>query len=82
MNFLRNIFLYLFLMGIVSCHINMNNQEWGSSDTHKKPAIMKKSFGTVDNKEVFLYTLQNANGIKVSITNYGGIITSILTPDK
>ncbi|MDD4555372.1 MAG: galactose mutarotase, partial [Bacteroidales bacterium] len=42
----------------------------------------KKSFGTVDNKEVFLYTLQNANGIKVSITNYGGIITSILTPDK
>ncbi len=82
MNFLRNIFLYLFLMGIVSCHVNINNQEWGSSDTHKKPAIMKKSFGTVDNKEVFLYTLQNANGIKVSITNYGGIITSILTPDK
>jgi aldose 1-epimerase len=31
---------------------------------------------------VFLYTLKNKNGIVVKITNYGGIITSILTPDS
>jgi len=45
-------------------------------------SIMKTPFGTVDNKKVFLYTLTNDNGITVKITNYGGIITSILMPDK
>lgn len=81
--FINYAFFLLFLLSVTSCsHIKVNNQEWGSTDTYQKQAIMKKSFGTVDKKEVFLYTLQNANGIKVSITNYGAIITSILTPDK
>ena len=29
-----------------------------------------------------LYTLTNDNGVQVKITNYGGIITSILAPDR
>jgi aldose 1-epimerase len=33
------------------------------------------------NKEVFLYTLSNANNQTIKITNYGGIITSWLVPD-
>jgi aldose 1-epimerase len=48
----------------------------------KKNSIMKENWGTVDNKDVFLYSLENKNGIIVKITNYGGIITSILVPDK
>jgi len=44
--------------------------------------IMKAPFGTADQKEVFLYTLTNSHCITVKITNYGGIITSILMPDK
>ena len=32
-------------------------------------------------KDVFLYTLSNANNQSVSITNYGGIITSWLVPN-
>ncbi len=44
--------------------------------------IKKTEFGKVDSTDVFLYTLTNALGIKVRITNYGGIITSILMPDK
>lgn len=46
------------------------------------PMITKRSFGVVDGKEVFLYTLDNKCGIKINITNYGGIITSIFMPDK
>lgn len=42
----------------------------------------KKSFGTVDGKEVFLYTLRNAHGMEARITNYGGIIVSLIVPDK
>jgi len=43
---------------------------------------MKANFGKSDNKEVFLYTMTNSNGIIVKIANYGGIITSIQMPDK
>jgi len=39
-------------------------------------------FGTVSGIEVQLFTLENQNGMKVQLTNYGGIITSIETPDK
>ena len=35
-----------------------------------------------DGSEVFLYTLKNDDGMEVSITNYGGIVTSIVVPDK
>ncbi|MDP1621190.1 MAG: aldose epimerase family protein [Bacteroidales bacterium] len=43
---------------------------------------MKETFGKADGKEVFLYTLTNANGVIVKITNYGAIITSIVVPDR
>ncbi len=33
-------------------------------------------------KEVGLYTLTNANGMEVDITNFGGRIVSIMVPDK
>jgi aldose 1-epimerase len=43
---------------------------------------MKTYFGKSGNQDVSLYTLMNSNGIVVKITNYGGIITSILMPDN
>jgi len=33
-------------------------------------------------KQIKLYTLKNANGMEVSITNFGGRIVSIMVPDK
>lgn len=40
------------------------------------------SFGhLVDGREAQLLTLKNANGIELDVTNYGGIITRLLTPD-
>ncbi len=45
--------------------------------------ITKSYFGkTNDGQQVDLYTLSNDNQVTVKITNYGGIITSITTPDK
>ncbi len=44
--------------------------------------ISREHFGTVDGEPVYLYTLKNKNGMEVSITNYGGIVTSIGVPDK
>jgi aldose 1-epimerase len=39
-------------------------------------------YGKVDGKQVNLYTLTNARGMVVKITNYGCIITEIHVPDK
>jgi aldose 1-epimerase len=39
-------------------------------------------WGTADGKQVSLYTLKNASGMEVKITNYGGTIASVVVPDK
>ena len=40
------------------------------------------SWGTQDGKAVHLYTLKNAAGMEVTITNYGGTVTSVKVKDK
>ncbi|MDP4624514.1 MAG: galactose mutarotase [Akkermansiaceae bacterium] len=38
-------------------------------------------FGTHEGRDVSLFTMENDNGMTVKITNYGGIVTSIVIPD-
>lgn len=45
-------------------------------------SIQQEIWGATQGKEVLLYTLTNSNGMVVKIINYGGIITSVLVPDK
>ncbi len=44
--------------------------------------ISKTKFGDLDGKTVWLFTLENDAGMKVKAMTYGGIITSIVVPDK
>jgi aldose 1-epimerase len=44
--------------------------------------IDKTYFGTTAGAEVYLYTLTNDLGYNVSITTYGGAITSLWAPDR
>lgn len=60
-----------------------------SSCTEEKKAMLTASglnptaFDTVINeKPVKLYSLRNANGMEVCITNFGGRVVSIIVPDK
>lgn len=49
----------------------------------QKSEIIKTDFGQLsDGTMSSLYTLTNKNGVKVSITDYGGIIVSVMVPDK
>ncbi len=45
-------------------------------------SITAQKYGTLESgKEVQLFTLKNKNELSVEITNYGGIITKLFTPD-
>jgi aldose 1-epimerase len=45
-------------------------------------SITRAPFGSVDGHAVELFTLTNARGIQIKLTNYGGIITALRTPDR
>ena len=45
--------------------------------------LLRDVFGNARRGEkIFIYTLRNDNGTTIKITNYGGIITSVKTPDR
>jgi aldose 1-epimerase len=44
--------------------------------------VASTPWGSVDGQQVNLYTLSNANGMKVDISNYGGVVQSIWVPDR
>jgi aldose 1-epimerase len=45
-------------------------------------SVTRAPFGKTPDGDVELFTLKNVNGIEVRVTNYGGIITSLKTPDR
>lgn len=48
----------------------------------KPKTIAEAPYGAVNGTEVKLYTLTNKHGLVAKITNYGGIVTELHTPDK
>ena len=50
--------------------------------TSEATSVKSEPFGQVDGQSVTLYTLKNAGGMEVRATNYGGIITHLLVPDR
>jgi aldose 1-epimerase len=46
------------------------------------PGITRNNWGETDGKQVYIYTLTNKNGVQVKISNYGGVVTSWMAPDK
>lgn len=43
--------------------------------------VSSSPFGSFDGRDVDLFTLTNDHGMVVKITNYGGTVTSMVTPD-
>lgn len=45
--------------------------------------MKKEVYGkTLDGKEVILYTVENKNGMSMSVMNYGAILVNVVVPDK
>src|SRR5919201_240632 len=54
-----------------------------STETEAKLNVAKQAFGnTADGTPVDLYILTNAHGLEAKITNYGGIVVSLMVPDR
>jgi aldose 1-epimerase len=54
-----------------------------SSETRSTASVSHELFGTLpDGSDVSLYTLRNASGIEVRLIDYGGIVLSIMAPDR
>lgn len=66
----------------IACNSSDEPKKEQEKEMEKKPTITEKPFGTYEGKPVTEYTLTNNNGMQVSIINYGGTMTKIITPDK
>ena len=47
-----------------------------------KAGITEKPYGSFEQRDVKEYTITNKNGMQLSVINYGGAITRLVTPDK
>ena len=66
-------------LGLTALIISMCNCRKGPTTV----SIQKESFGqTTSGKQIDLYTLTNANGLKVRIINYGATLVSLEVPDR
>jgi len=72
----------MLLTGIASCGGENKQPATENTEAMIKPGITSKDWGETDGKKVQLFSLTNKNGVTVDITNYGGIVTSWVTPDK
>jgi aldose 1-epimerase len=74
---------FILITGIVGLLItSCNNSSENEKKAVIKPGITKTDWGVFDGKKVYLFTLVNDKGDTATITNYGGTVTSFITPDK
>lgn len=62
--------------------VSCNNSPGSKKGEVVKAGVTQKSWGEFDGKKVDLFTLVNHKGDTVTITNYGGAVTSFVVPDK
>ncbi len=74
--------LISFLFLLLACGESPAPDTRMEADTDPGLTITEAPYGTTGGEEITEYTLTNANGMSVSVINYGGIITRIMAPDK
>lgn len=79
---------YVFLLvltglGFASCGSGTDaTSEATTPETSPTDTVAVRSYGQTPDGPASLYTLRNANGMEVEVTNYGGIVTAIRVPDS
>jgi aldose 1-epimerase len=77
------LFILMILATQTGCREYQTQQSTEDRDDMKPElTIEKEIFGKIDDQAVYLFTLRNANGMLIKITNFGGIITQLHTSDR
>ncbi len=80
---LISVLVSLLLVLSFGCQSSQSDNQNHNSSKVMKDKITKVVWGKLpDGTSIDLYTLSNKNGLEAKITNYGGIVVSLLTPDK
>ncbi|MCX6258068.1 MAG: galactose mutarotase [Bacteroidia bacterium] len=76
---MKNVFYFSMILMSFMMLCSCGNNKPGTG----KPGVTKELFGKLpDGRSADIYTLVNNHGMIARITNYGGIVTSLMTPDK
>lgn len=83
-NMKKSVLSLIVLSGLLlGCSGKKEDRSSGTAEEKNERSISKELFGTTDDgAPVHLFTLTNGKGLTVKAMNYGGIITSIITPDR
>lgn len=74
------IVLLLLVITVVAC---TNNKQETNTELATLSGIKRSDFqSSLNGDSIDLFVLSNANGVEVSITNYGGRIVSVMVPDR
>ena len=77
---LNQLFLLLAVIAMAGCG---NKQKEAPAEQATLSGLKKSNFQSVVNGDsTNLYVLTNANGVEVTLTNYGGRIVSVMVPDR
>lgn len=77
---LNRLILLLAIIAVAGC---TNKQKEAPVEQTTLSGLKKSNFQTeVNGDSINLYVLTNANGVEVTVTNYGGRIVSVMVPDK
>jgi aldose 1-epimerase len=78
-----NLILATAVLYMFGCQKEPSTTKQPETKKETKMNITKEAFGkTADGKQADLYTLTNANGLTMKVTNYGCIIVSLEVPDR
>ena len=80
---MKNLILIYLICCLFSCSNESPPMEKKNHTTQQPILLDSKNFEReIEGKRVHLYTLKNKNGLVAQITNYGGRVVSLWTPDK
>lgn len=78
---IKNLLVMLLSVSLIACV--GNKKETTVEETTTISGLKRINFQSeVKGEPTDLYVLKNSNGMEVSVTNFGGIIVSIMVPDK
>jgi len=78
-------YVFSFLLLLFACQSDTTSTEQPATERSNPLeglSINTEVFGQTPDGTAYLYTLTNKNGMEVRISNYGGIIVALKTPDK